>query len=191
MSPSLILQTFPSLRYAQTLGELTLWCECKDLTQVATFLKKESNLLFEQLMDVCGVDYPGRTPRFDVVYHFLSLRFNQRIRLIVETDTAVPSLVPLFPSAGWWERETFDMFGILFEGHPDLRRILTDYGFDGYPLRKDFPLTGYLEVRYDEEKGEVIQEPVQLTQAYRRFDFESPWEGMKNLFDEPQPSKKQ
>jgi len=135
--------------------------------------------LFEVLIDICGVDYPEREQRFDVVYHLLSPRLNQRIRLKCRTDetTAVPSVIEVFPGANWYEREAYDMYGILFSGHPDLRRILTDYGFQGYPLRKDFPLTGYVEVRYDDDQKRVVYEPVKLTQEFRSFDFESPWEG--------------
>ena len=131
------------------------------------------------LIDICGVDYPERAQRFDVVYHLLSPRHNQRIRLKCKTDetTAIPSVIEVFPCANWYEREAYDMYGILFSGHPDLRRILTDYGFQGYPLRKDFPLTGYVEVRYDDDQKRVVYEPVKLTQEFRSFDFESPWEG--------------
>ena len=133
------------------------------------------------LIDICGVDYPARKERFDVVYHLLSPRLNQRIRVKLTTDevTPVPSVVGVFPAANWFEREAYDMYGILFSGHPDLRRILTDYGFQGHPMRKDFPLTGYVEVRYDEEQKRVVYEPVELTQEFRSFDFESPWEGAR------------
>ena len=142
-------------------------------------LHDDSLCLFEVLIDICGVDYPEREQRFDVVYHLLSPRHNQRIRLKCRTDetTAVPSVVEVFPGANWYEREAYDMYGILFSGHPDLRRILTDYGFQGYPLRKDFPLTGYVEVRYDDDQKRVVYEPVKLTQEFRSFDFKSPWEG--------------
>src|SRR5207237_7019349 len=130
-----------------------------------------------------GVDYPERAKRFDVVYHLLSLRRNQRMRVKCETDaeTAVPSVIERFPAANWYEREAYDMYGILFSGHPDLRRILTDYGFQGFPLRKDFPLTGYVEVRYDDDQKRVVYEPVKLTQEFRSFDFISPWEGMDKI----------
>jgi NADH-quinone oxidoreductase subunit C len=133
-------------------------------------------------MDVCGVDYLGRRPRFDVVYNLLSLIHNKRIRIKVEVEEGmpVPSVSAIYSSANWWEREAFDLYGITFDDHPDLRRILTDYGFEGYPLRKDFPLTGYVEVRYDQEKQQVVYEPVKLPQAFRTFDFESPWEGMES-----------
>ncbi|MBO9464456.1 NADH-quinone oxidoreductase chain 5 [Pelagimonas phthalicica] len=143
------------------------------------FLKTDPNCKFSTLVDLSGVDYPERAKRFDVVYHFLSMYQNQRIRLRVSVreDEMVPSIVDIHPSANWFERETFDMYGILFSGHPDLRRLLTDYGFRGHPLRKDFPTTGYTEVRYDEELKRVVYEPVSLVQEYRQFDFMSPWEG--------------
>ncbi len=144
------------------------------------FLKKNSECQFTTLVDITAVDYPGREKRFDVVYHLLSMNLNQRVRVKVylAEDEMVPTLVNLFPSANWFEREVFDMYGIPFAGHPDLRRILTDYGFKGHPLRKDFPLTGFNEVRYDEVQKKVIYEPVELVQEFRDFDFESPWEGM-------------
>ncbi|MCY3674683.1 MAG: NADH-quinone oxidoreductase subunit C [Paracoccaceae bacterium] len=144
------------------------------------FLKKNSECQFTTLVDITAVDYPGREKRFDVVYHLLSMNLNQRIRVKVylAEDEMVPTLVNLFPSANWFEREVFDMYGIPFAGHPDLRRILTDYGFKGHPLRKDFPLTGFNEVRYDEVQKKVVYEPVELVQEFRDFDFESPWEGM-------------
>jgi NADH-quinone oxidoreductase subunit C len=134
---------------------------------------------FVSFVDICGADYPGRERRFDVVYHFLSPYLNHRIRLKVEADetTAVPSLVGVFPAANWFEREVYDLYGVLFSGHPDLRRILTDYGFEGHPLRKDFPMTGFVEVRYDEAQGRVVYQPVSLSQEFRNFDFLSPWEG--------------
>jgi NADH-quinone oxidoreductase subunit C len=138
---------------------------------------------FEQMMDLCGVDWPERPLRFEVVYNLLSLSRNQRVRVVVATDeaTPVPSIVGIFPNATWYEREAWDMFGILFEGQSDLRRLLTDYGFEGHPLRKDFPLTGHVEVRYDETRKQVVYEPVALTQDFRNFDFLSPWEGMTTL----------
>ncbi|MCY3725591.1 MAG: NADH-quinone oxidoreductase subunit C [Rhodobacteraceae bacterium] len=144
------------------------------------FLKKNSECQFTTLVDITAVDYPGREKRFDVVYHLLSMNLNQRVRVKVylAEDEMVPTLVSLFPSANWFEREVFDMYGIPFAGHPDLRRILTDYGFKGHPLRKDFPLTGFNEVRYDEVQKKVVYEPVELVQEFRDFDFESPWEGM-------------
>ncbi len=161
-------------------GELTIGCAASDIVNVLTFLRDDDKCKFEVLIDIAGVDYPEREKRFDVVYHLLSPRLNQRIRVKVETDdvTPVPSVTSVFPAADWYEREAFDMYGIRFSGHPDLRRLLTDYGFQGYPLRKDFPLTGYVEVRYDDEQKRVVYEPVKLTQDFRNFDFESPWEGI-------------
>jgi NADH-quinone oxidoreductase subunit C len=161
-------------------GELTLYVARDDIARVLTELRDDSQCLFEVLIDICGVDYPEREQRFDVVYHLLSPRRNQRIRVKCETDAdnPVPSVVEVFPAANWFEREAYDMYGILFSGHPDLRRILTDYGFQGHPLRKDFPLTGYVEVRYDDAQKRVVYEPVKLTQEFRSFDFESPWEGV-------------
>jgi len=160
-------------------GELTVVAEARDIVRVITFLRDDPGCRFINFIDLCGADYPGRELRFDVVYHFLSPGLNQRIRVKVETDevTPVPTLIEVFPSANWFEREAYDLYGILFSGHPDLRRILTDYGFEGFPLRKDFPLTGYVEVRYDDGQGRVIYEPVKLTQEFRNFDFLSPWEG--------------
>ena len=151
--------------------------------KVLKFLRDDANCQFKQLMDVCGVDYPEREKRFDVVYNLLSLVHNVRARIKLETDevTPVPSAAGIFSSAGWWEREAWDMYGIAFADHPDLRRILTDYGFEGHPLRKDFPLTGYVEVRYDDEQKRVVYEPVKLTQEFRTFDFLSPWEGAPRL----------
>lgn len=159
--------------------ELTILVERERLLDVLKFLRDDPRSQFSCMMDVCGVDYPGREKRFDVVYHLLSPTQNERIRVKVETDedTTVDSCVELFPAANWFEREAYDMYGILFDKHPDLRRILTDYGFVGHPLRKDFPLTGYVEVRYDEELKRVVYEPVKLTQEFRRFDSMSPWEG--------------
>ncbi len=161
-------------------GELTIMVSRESIPRVCKFLRDDARCRFEVLIDICGVDWPGRENRFDVVYHLLSPRINQRIRVKLETNemTPVPSIVDVFSSANWMEREAYDMYGVLFSGHPDLRRILTDYGFDGHPLRKDFPLTGYWEVRYDDEKKRVVREPVALMQAYRTFDFESPWEGI-------------
>lgn len=161
--------------------EVTATVEAARILDVLTALKADPALLLDQLVDVCGVDYPERDQRFDVVYHLLSMRKNLRLRVKLRTDedTPVPSVVDLFPTAGWFEREAWDMYGIFFAGNPDLRRILTDYGFEGHPLRKDFPLTGYVELRYDEEQKRVVYEPVKLTQEFRRFDFLSPWEGAK------------
>ena len=160
-------------------NELTLHVAREEIVAVMKFLRDDPRCRFEILIDICGVDWPARTNRFDVVYHLLSPRLNQRIRVKLETDetTPVASVVGLFSVANWFEREAYDMFGILFSGHPDLRRLLTDYGFQGHPLRKDFPLTGYVEVRYDDEQKRVVYEPVELTQEFRSFDFESPWEG--------------
>ncbi len=153
------------------------------LPGVMQALRDRPGLQFEQCMDVCGVDWPERAERFDVVYNLLSVSLNQRLRVIVTTDEAHPvaSVWTLWPAATWWEREAWDLFGIVFEGQPDLRRILTDYGFEGHPLRKDFPLTGYVELRYDEERQQVVYEPVRLTQDFRSFDFLSPWEAMTTL----------
>lgn len=161
-------------------GELTLECAAAGIIDVLTFLRDDDKCRFEVLIDICGVDYPERAKRFDVVYHLLSPRLNHRIRVKVQADdvTPVASATGIFPAADWYEREAYDMYGIRFSGHPDLRRLLTDYGFSGYPLRKDFPLTGYVEVRYDDEQKRVVYEPVKLTQDFRNFDFESPWEGV-------------
>jgi NADH-quinone oxidoreductase subunit C len=166
-----------------THGELTLDVARDKIVEVLTFLRDDVGCQFEVLIDICGVDWPARKERFDVVYHLLSPRLNQRIRLKLTTDeqTPVPSTVGVFPASNWFEREAYDMYGILFSGHPDLRRILTDYGFQGYPLRKDFPLTGYVEVRYDDEQKRVVYEPVELAQEFRSFDFESPWEGTRHV----------
>ncbi len=162
------------------LGELTIEIPRDDLIEVIALLRDDSLCRFGCLIDICGADYPDREQRFDVVYHLLSPWLNHRIRVRIKTDEAhpVPSLVALFPGADWFEREAFDLYGILFAGHPDLRRILTDYGFQGHPLRKDFPLTGFVELRYDDELKRVVYEPVKLMQEYRSFDFLSPWEGM-------------
>lgn len=159
--------------------ELTLVVQASDIVYALTYLRDEPACGFRCFIDICGVDYPQREKRFDVVYHLLSLRHNTRIRVKVQTDetTPVPSVIEVFPAANWYEREAYDLYGILFSGHPDLRRLLTDYGFEGHPLRKDFPLTGFVEVRYDQDEGRVVYEPVQLTQEFRNFDFLSPWEG--------------
>lgn len=160
-------------------GELTLRCGSSDLIAMLLFLRDGAETHFKQLVDLCGVDYPDREPRFDVVYHLLSHRHNTRLRLKVRTDedSSVPSATAVFSAAGWYEREAWDLYGIFFSDHPDLRRLLTDYGFNGHPLRKDFPLTGRVEVRYDVEQKRVVYEPVSLTQEFRTFDFMSPWEG--------------
>jgi NADH-quinone oxidoreductase subunit C len=172
-------------------GELTLVVARERIVHVLTELRDDSNCLFEVLIDICGVDYPERAQRFEVVYHLLSPRRNQRIRVKCLTDeqAPVPSVVEVFPAANWFEREAYDMFGILFSGHPDLRRILTDYGFQGYPLRKDFPLTGYVEVRYDDAQKRVVYEPVRLTQEFRSFDFMSPWEGAEYVLPGEEKAK--
>ena len=163
--------------------ELTMHVTQSSLVSFTEFLKTDQTCRFSSLVDITAVDYPDREARFEIVYHFLSMYQNQRIRLKVAAreDEIVPSLTPSLPSANWFEREVFDMFGIMFSGHPDLRRILTDYGFRGYPLRKDFPTTGYTEVRYDEAQKRVVYEPVALVQEYRQFDFMSPWEGAKYI----------
>ncbi|RWB60425.1 NADH-quinone oxidoreductase subunit C [Mesorhizobium sp.] len=160
-------------------GELTVSVEPGNLVEVATFLRDDPRCQFISIIDISGADYPSRARRFDVVYHLLSPKQNVRIRLKVQADeeTLVPSLTAVYPGADWYERETYDLYGVLFSDHPDLRRILTDYGFDGHPLRKDFPLTGFVEVRYDDEAKRVIYEPVELKQEFRNFDFLSPWEG--------------
>ena len=163
--------------------ELMLQVRPDGITRVLAFLRDDANCLFKQLVDLCGVDYPEREHRFDVVYNLLSLSHNQRIRVKLQTDevTPVASVIEVFSSAGWYEREAWDLFGILFSDNPDLRRILTDYGFEGHPLRKDFPLTGYVEVRYDEKLKRVVNEPVSLVQDFRNFDFMSPWEGAEYI----------
>lgn len=163
--------------------ELTVTIAASSLTSFVEFLKTDSTCRFSTLVDITAIDYPSRETRFDVVYHFLSMYQNQRIRLRLEAreQDVIPSLTEVHPSANWFEREVFDMFGILFSDHPDLRRILTDYGFRGYPLRKDFPTTGYTEVRYDDEQKRVVYEPVKLVQEYRQFDFMSPWEGAEYI----------
>jgi NADH-quinone oxidoreductase subunit C len=164
-------------------GELVVGAARDSLVSVMTTLRDDPRFAFEQMMDLCGVDWPERSERFDVVYNLLSVTLNQRVRIIITTDAAapVPSIHTIWPVATWWEREAWDLFGIVFSGQPDLRRILTDYGFEGHPLRKDFPMTGYVEVRYDEDRKQVIYEPVRLTQDFRSFDFLSPWEAMTTL----------
>ena len=163
------------------LDELIITIKREDILRVLKFLRDDANCQFKQLMDLCGVDFPEEDERFCVVYNLLSLTHNNRIRVKTWTDenTPVASATQLFSSAGWWERETWDLYGIYFADHPDLRRILTDYGFEGHPLRKDFPLTGYVELRYDDEQKRVVYEPVHLTQEFRTFDFLSPWEGVQ------------
>ena len=164
-------------------GEIVALAARDGLLELMTALRDGEGFAFEQVMDICGVDWPERAERFDVVYNLLSVSLNQRARVIVTTDetSPVPSVHTIWPVATWWERETWDLFGVIFSGQPDLRRILTDYGFEGHPLRKDFPLTGYVEVRYDEERKSVVYEPVKLRQDFRNFDFLSPWEAMTSL----------
>lgn len=160
-------------------GHLVIRLGINEVFAAIRTLRDDPKLAFVNIIDICGVDYPARERRFDVVYHFLSPTQNARVRVVVQTDerTAVPSITELFPGAEWFEREAYDLYGILFSGHPDMRRLLTDYGFDGHPLRKDFPLTGFVEVRYDDEQKRVLYEPVRLNQEFRDFDFVSPWEG--------------
>ena len=162
-------------------GELVIRCSVENLIEVLTNLRDDDDLAFTQLTDLTAVDYPNRPYRFEMVYQLLSITQNQRLRLLVAVDegAVVPSVISIFNAANWAEREVWDMFGIFFSGHPDLRRLLTDYGFEGHPLRKDFPLTGYVEVRYDDTKRRVVYEPVHLVQEYRDFDFLSPWEGVQ------------
>ncbi|MET3660721.1 NADH-quinone oxidoreductase subunit C [Aquamicrobium ahrensii] len=160
-------------------GELTITVAPADIVKLARFVRDDAKCRFVSMIDVCGADYPARFDRFDVVYHLLSPTKNLRLRLKVHAgeETVVPSVTGIWPGADWFERETYDLYGVLFSGHPDLRRILTDYGFEGHPLRKDFPLTGFVEVRYDDEAKRVVYEPVELKQEFRNFDFLSPWEG--------------
>ncbi len=162
-------------------GELTITVGRDELIEVLRFLRDDGQTQFVCIIDICGVDYPERAERFELVYHLLSPKQNLRVRIKVSTDaeTPVPSVTAIYPGADWFEREAYDMYGVLFTGHPDLRRLLTDYGFDGHPLRKDFPVTGYVEVRYDDEAKRVVYEPVNLRQEYRDFDFLSPWEGVE------------
>ena len=164
----------------QILDELVITARAGSIVKLLTFLRDDTHCQFRQLVDLCGVDYPERDERFEVVYNLLSLSHNQRIRVKIAADgeTPVPSVSGVFSAAGWYERETWDLYGIYFSDHPDLRRLLTDYGFEGHPLRKDFPLTGHVEVRYDEAQKRVVYDPVKLTQEFRNFDFMSPWEGM-------------
>jgi NADH-quinone oxidoreductase subunit C len=167
-------------RFEIVRGEAILWVPASALIKVMTFLRDDPKCLFKMAVDICGVDYPEREQRFEVVYNLLSLKHNLRLRVKVATgeDQPVPSVTGIYSVAAWFEREAWDLYGIYFSGHPDLRRILTDYGFEGHPLRKDFPLTGFVEVRYDIEQKRVIYEPVKLRQEFRTFDFQSPWEGM-------------
>ena len=174
-------------------GELNVQAAAADVVKVLTFLQSDPECLFWSFIDLCGADYPGRDQRFDVVYHLLSPRKVQRVRVKVRTDevTPVPSCTGLFPGADWFEREAYDMYGILFSDHPDLRRLLTDYGFEGHPLRKDFPTTGYVEVRYDDQEKRVVYEKVRLNQEMRQFDFLSPWEGTEYALPGDEKAKAQ
>jgi NADH-quinone oxidoreductase subunit C len=160
-------------------GELTISAHAKEIVRVVTFLRDDERCQFVSFIDITAIDWPGREQRFEVVYHFLSPKLNRRIRVKIEVaeNAAVASIIGVFPGADWFERETYDLYGIAFTGHPDMRRLLTDYGFEGHPLRKDFPLTGFVEVRYDDEQKRVVYEPVRLAQEFRNFDFLSPWEG--------------
>ena len=180
-----IAQSLPDAVIQTSLAhhELMVEARAEHVVKLLSFLRDDQQCLFKLLIDLSGVDYPERPRRFDVVYNLLSVKHNQRIRIKVETDEAslVSSAVGVFHAAGWYEREAWDLYGILFSDHPDLRRILTDYGFEGHPMRKDFPLTGHVEVRYDDEQKRVVYEPVTLTQEFRRFDFMSPWEGAEYL----------
>jgi len=165
--------------FSTAYGELTLHTKAADIGAVMTYLRDDPECQFVNFIDVTAVDWPARERRFDVVYHLLSPKKNRRIRVKLEVDetTPVPSIIGVFPGADWFERETYDLYGVLFTGHPDMRRILTDYGFNGHPLRKDFPVTGFVEVRYDDDQKRVVYEPVRLNQEFRNFDFLSPWEG--------------
>ncbi len=164
-------------------GELILWVKREAIVRVSTYLRDDPSCLFKIMLDICGADYPDRPQRFEIVYNFLSMKHNRRIRvkLATDEDSAVPSITGVFSAAGWCERETWDLYGVYFSDNPDLRRILTDYGFEGHPMRKDFPLTGYVEVRYEEKEKRVVYEPVKLKQEFRSFDFLSPWEGMNSV----------
>jgi len=172
-------------------GELNVTTTAANVVALLTFLRDDAKCGFVNLTDICGVDWPQRPDRFDVVYHLLSPKKNLRIRVKVATDedTPVPSACPVYPGADWFERETWDMYGVLFTGHPDLRRILTDYGFEGHPLRKDFPTTGFVEVRYDDAAKRVVYEPVELKQEFRNFDFMSPWEGTEYVLPGDEKAK--
>ncbi len=172
-------------------GELTVVVGRESIVAALTKLRDDPSTRFVSFVDLCGADYPGREERFDVVYHLLSPKLNARIRIKVRTDevTTVPSVVDVFPAANWFEREAYDLYGILFTGHPDLRRILTDYGFEGHPLRKDFPMTGFVEVRYDDEQKRVVYERVKLQQEFRSFDFMSPWEGTEYVLPGDEKAK--
>ena len=178
-----------SIRVAH--GELTITASASDIIKVVTFLHDDERCQFWSFIDITAIDWPGRERRFDVVYHLLSPKQNRRIRVKIEAgeDMPVPSIVGVFPGANWFERETYDLYGVLFVGHPDMRRLLTDYGFEGHPLRKDFPLTGFVEVRYDDEVKRVVYEPVRLNQEFRTFDFLSPWEGQSYVLPGDEKAK--
>jgi NADH-quinone oxidoreductase subunit C len=177
--------------YAVTLGELTVTVKAADIVKVATFLRDDPSCRFVSIIDVTAIDWPGRDKRFDVVYHFLSPRMNQRVRVKAELGEteSIASLIDVYRGADWFERETYDLYGVLFTGHPDMRRILTDYGFEGHPLRKDFPLSGFVEVRYDDEQKRVVYDPVRLAQEFRSFDFLSPWEGTEYVLPGDEKAK--
>jgi NADH-quinone oxidoreductase subunit C len=168
-----------ALEHVVAFGQLNVSVKAEKIVDVVKFLRDDPALRFVSFIDVTAVDYPGREKRFDVVYHLLSPTLNERVRLRAEASetTQVPSIIEVFPGADWFERECYDLYGVIFTGHPDMRRLLTDYGFDGHPLRKDFPLTGFVEVRYDDQEKRVVYEPVRLNQEFRNFDFLSPWEG--------------
>jgi NADH-quinone oxidoreductase subunit C len=188
-----VAAAFPDAVTEKTIahGELAITVRRDAVARVLGFLRDDPQCLFTVLVDICGADYPERPARFDVVYNLLSLKHNRRIRIKVEADeeSAVPSVTGIYSAAGWFERETWDLMGVYFSDHPDLRRILTDYGFEGHPLRKDFPLTGYVELRYDEVQKRVVYEPVQLKQEFRSFDFLSPWEGMSHILPGDEKAK--
>jgi NADH-quinone oxidoreductase subunit C len=177
--------------YTVALGQLTLAAGAGDIVRIMRFLRDDERCLFWCIIDITAVDWPEREKRFDVVYHLLSPKRNQRIRVKVETDevTPVPSIISVYRGADWFEREAYDLYGVLFSGHPDLRRLLTDYGFEGYPLRKDFPLTGFVEVRWDDELKRVVYDPVRLAQEFRNFDFLSPWEGSEYMLPGDEKAK--
>lgn len=177
--------------FAVAYDELTVMAQAADIVAVLRFLHDDPRCQFINFTDLCGADYPEREKRFDVVYHLLSPKLNHRIRVKIQCDdrVPVPSTISVFPAANWYEREAYDLYGMLFTGHPDLRRILTDYGFDGHPLRKDFPLTGFVEVRYDDEQKRVVYEPVKLNQEFRNFDFLSPWEGTEYVLPGDEKAK--
>jgi NADH-quinone oxidoreductase subunit C len=190
-----IKASVPSVSAAIAYGELTLTVPREDIVKTLVFLRDDPECAFAIPIDICGADHPSRARRFDVVYHLLSVAKNRRVRVKTEVgeNETVPSAIPAYPAANWFEREAFDMYGILFSGHPDLRRLLTDYGFEGHPLRKDFPLTGYVEVRFDDEQKRVVYEPVKLVQEFRDFDFLSPWEGAPYILSDgtkAEPQKK-